>query len=60
MHGKNLPQPMVYKQLFSTITFLDRRTCLTHFSSFSDSLCFSTLARAVAPVSVRPLALRLQ
>ena len=33
--------------------------CRTHFSSSSDLLCCSALARALVPVSVRPLVLRL-
>ena len=33
---------------------------ITHFSSSSDLLCCSALARAKTPVAVRPLALRLQ
>ena len=32
----------------------------THFSSSNDLFCFSALARAMAPVLVRPLFLRLQ
>ena len=43
-----------YKSLQSINHFI------THFSSFSNLLCCSALARAMAPVSVRPLSLRLQ
>ena len=34
--------------------------CTTHFSSSSDLFCCNALARAVIPVEVRPLPLRLQ